>query len=432
MRLLLPTVLLLAGCEVVTPTLPSAERPDSTAGISDVAVSDTPSDVLEDSAEDSDDDLSAISPDVFADAPAPNADALSDVPPGDDADADTRPDTASDAGPDALDPDVSDDCLPGSPCRPLPIGRLPFSDSRDTRDGPADSWDSYGCAPDTDESGPEWVYRIDIAEAGTLVASVSGAASADPDVHILHSLDPDDCLARGHTEATARVDEGTYFIVVDTWVDGDGVEFGGVFQLDVRLNIVTNGNCAVETSDIQMFWRTCASTVDCYEVDGERFLRMPATGPVVREAHLVTTDEAFPADWPASSREGLDAHYALSERATGYAMDRGEAWAPAGEGGSRWGQGSTGAPVPVLDEAWYVNMYWRTRPRAGTRIIVTNPSNGRAVVASGGFETGPGANTAIGGAVEEIHHYLGTTHLSTLTFGFAVDQGLPLGPIVCD
>jgi len=34
--------------------------------------------------------------------------------------------------------------------------------------------------------------------------------------------------------------------------------------------------------------------------------------------------------------------------------------------------------------------------------------------------------------VEEIHHYMGTGHGDTLTVGFAVDQTLPLGPIVCD
>ena len=64
-------------------------------------------------------------------------------------------------------------------------------------------------------------------------------------------------------------------------------------------------------------------------------------------------------------------------------------------------------------------------------MIVTNPANGRAVVAAAGYETGPGSNTAIGGVSEEIHDYLGTEHRDALQLGFAVDQDLPLGPIDC-
>ncbi|MEL6179986.1 MAG: hypothetical protein AAFS10_13590, partial [Myxococcota bacterium] len=116
---------------------------------------------------------------------------------------------------------------------------------------------------------------------------------------------------------------------------------------------------------------------------------------------------------------------------TTYAMERSEAWAPAGEGGSRFGQGSTGQPLPVEDEAWYVNMHWRDRPAPGTRMIVFNPHNNRAVVAAAGYETGPGSPTAIGGACEEIHHALGSEHRDTLLMGFAVDQDLPFGPIEC-
>ena len=76
-------------------------------------------------------------------------------------------------------------------------------------------------------------------------------------------------------------------------------------------------------------------------------------------------------------------------------------------------------------------MYWRDRPAGGTRMIVKNPGNGRAVVVSAGWETGPGSNTAIAGVTEEVHHWLGTQHRDTLQIGFAVDDTLPLGPIDC-
>lgn len=96
-----------------------------------------------------------------------------------------------------------------------------------------------------------------------------------------------------------------------------------------------------------------------------------------------------------------------------------------------YGQGSTGAKIPVLDEAWYVNMYWKPRPEKGTRMLVINPQTGDAVVTSAGYETGPGSNAAIGGAVEEIHKYLGTGHRDVLIMGFAASTNLQLGPIDC-
>ncbi|MBW2257709.1 MAG: hypothetical protein JRI25_25040, partial [Deltaproteobacteria bacterium] len=48
-----------------------------------------------------------------------------------------------------------------------------------------------------------------------------------------------------------------------------------------------------------------------------------------------------------------------------------------------------------------------------------------------GYETGPGANTAIGGVVEEVHHHLGTSHRDRLIMGFAADDTLELGPVDC-
>jgi hypothetical protein len=181
-----------------------------------------------------------------------------------------------------------------------------------------------------------------------------------------------------------------------------------------------------------MFWQSCDPGLDCYETAGEFYLRTPALGPVVKEAHLVTVDDGFGSGWPTSFTDGIVDHYALSEAATGFVAARDQPWAPAGEGGSEYGQGSTGAKVPVIDEAWYVNMYWNPRPPGGTRVLVYDPATGDAVVASGGYETGPGSNESIGGAVEEIHLALGTEHHDRLVMGFLADNQLPLGPIDCD
>ncbi len=192
------------------------------------------------------------------------------------------------------------------------------------------------------------------------------------------------------------------------------------------------GTCGLDQVDQRMVWSTCAPNIDCERRGTDTYLHLPALGPVVEEAHLVTDDEGFePGRWPASFGDRIAEHYARSAEETGAVLARDQGWAPAGEGGSEFGQAAVGAKLPVLDEAWYVNMYWHDRPAPGTRLLVLNPATGAAVVASGGYETGPGTPEAIGGAVEEIHLSLGTDHRSPLVMGYLRDQSLPLGPIDC-
>jgi hypothetical protein len=81
---------------------------------------------------------------------------------------------------------------------------------------------------------------------------------------------------------------------------------------------------------------------------------------------------------------------------------------------------------------WYITMNWAQRPAKGTRMVVRNPANGRAVIAAAGYETGPGSPTAVAGVSEEIHRYLGTTHRDTLMIGLAANPRLALGPVGCE
>jgi hypothetical protein len=324
---------------------------------------------------------------------------------------------------------------PGSACDPFPILAFPYDDRADTSDSPNRAVDAYGCDPDVDESGPEWWYVVEIPERGLLTASIDEVAGdgVDVDLHLLSGPDPaGDCVTRDHAALDALLDPGTYFLVLDTWVDGDGVAQEGRYELQVDFRPGDVDPCEVVPTDVEMFWSGCAGSVpDCFEAGGDVFLSTPTTGPVVKEAHLVTTDDGFGAGWPSSFTDGISAHYANSEAVSGYVMRRTEPWAPAGEGGSEYGQAAYGSKLPPEDEAWYLNMYWRSRPTPGTRMIVRNPANGRAVVAAGGYETGPGDNTRIGGVAEEVHDALGTGHLDDLEIGFAADQSLPLGPVTC-
>lgn len=341
--------------------------------------------------------------------------------------ADTSDDTSSDTS------DTQPPCSPeGSWDCPIAVDTFPYADARDTTEAPASEVDAYSCAPATDESGGEFVYRVEVAAAGALVTSVDDVSgdAVDVDVHLLSEADPGTCRTRDNREALWIVEPGTWYVVVDTWADG--AAFPGPYELQLSFVPAPTGRCAFAPRELRMYWDDCAPGIDCRADGADVLLHTPSAGPVVGEAHLVTVADDFGGGWPTSFTDQIDAHYALSQAATGYAMDRGEPWAPAGEGGSEFGQGSTGAPLPVVDEAWYVNMYWRDKPAKGTRMLVWNPATDGVVVASGGYETGPGANDAIGGATEEIHHALGTGHRDGLVMGFAADTTLPLGPIDCD
>ncbi|HRK79411.1 MAG TPA: proton-conducting transporter membrane subunit [Thiobacillus sp.] len=203
------------------------------------------------------------------------------------------------------------------------------------------------------------------------------------------------------------------------WLDS-GTPLAGPFRIDIGFVPVPQGPCDMATGEMARVG------------DNGVHLSMPAVGPIVREAHLVTQEE--PAPYPSTATEELAAHYALSQSRTGLVMFREELWAPL-EGGAFYGAG-IGSPdrFPVLDEGWYVNMYWTpaSRPPRGTRMILRRTDDpSRAVVVAAGYETGPGDLSKVGGTTEESHFYLGTQHDATLELGFAVDGSLPLGPRRC-
>lgn len=119
------------------------------------------------------------------------------------------------------------DCPEGVIC----VDALPFVDTNTTTGG-ASSLDAYSCAPDTDESGPEIVYRVTLAEDGLLAASLEGlGAGVDVDVHLLEQRDSGACVDRGHWDSAAWLPAGTWWVVVDSWVDGAGDSAEGDYTL---------------------------------------------------------------------------------------------------------------------------------------------------------------------------------------------------------
>lgn len=379
-----------------------------------------PGDPLDEAPQDAgfEDDADPGRPDV-ADDLQPDADEPNNAPNNDTPDAGT-PDADM---PDADEPDGGDDLDWVPPCDaepcPLVIEGFPFQHIADTRDS-VTRFDRYACAPNTNEGGPEFHYVFKVDAPGFLAAGVSDGSGVDIDIHLLDAHNPDRCLARNDEALGVRLEPGVYFFVADTWVNGGGNALAGEFEL--MLNFIPDGSrCAMLVQDIP-------------RINTDELLAMPATGPVVKEAHLVTEEEMldmlFEGGWPMSITDGIEEHYARSEAVSGFVAERTEPWAPCCEPSNEFGQGSS-APPPLEAEAWYVNMRWRQRPARGERYIVFNPLNGKAVVGAAGYENGPGDLSRIGGAAEEIHLHLETRHLSTMTFGVAADQTLPYGPIDC-
>ncbi len=120
----------------------------------------------------------------------------------------------------------------GSLSNPIPIDRWPYEDSRDTTRAPADLFDACGAAPDTDESGREFVYVFTVDTPGILTASVSDGIGVDIDLHLYANAAERDCIARHDTTLDLPLTGcGDYYLVLDTWVDAGGVELPGPYTL---------------------------------------------------------------------------------------------------------------------------------------------------------------------------------------------------------
>ncbi|MCA9521384.1 MAG: hypothetical protein KC609_10440, partial [Myxococcales bacterium] len=333
----------------------------------------------------------SVSFDLQGDAPSDVGveDALVDTDPGDssDSEADMLPDDGA--------PDLFDSQIPscsGADC-PIVIGTFPYTDKRDTTQSSRTLFDTYNCASDTNESGAEYVYVFETHEPGTIIASVEDGTGVDIDIHLLSKLDAQSCLARHDRALSANLDAGVYYLVADTFVSG-GTPQPGAYTLRVFF-IPDTSKCGMKRDSLA-------------RIGTSDLLSMPATGPVVLEAHLLTKEEEiandesgktfFPSGWPTSFTDRIAEHYTLSTQLSGYTMNRNEPWAPCCEPTNNYGQGSTTAKPPMVAETWYINMRWKSAPKAGTRYIAFNPFNGKAVVTAAGYENGPGDTSRVGGA----------------------------------
>lgn len=113
-----------------------------------------------------------------------------------------------------------------------------FAFDGDTRSG-APFFDSYACAADKAEAGPEVIFELVLGEESDVDLIVEVPSSAvDVDVHLLGSLartgtQATDCLARADVNLTEfHLAAGTYYVVADSF--GASAAKAGPFRLFAR------------------------------------------------------------------------------------------------------------------------------------------------------------------------------------------------------
>ncbi len=125
----------------------------------------------------------------------------------------------------------------GTHACPYRITTFPFTHQGNTLGREERFYDSYNCS-DTNESGPEVVYVMNLTQSATLSAqvTVTDDDAIDPDIHILSGDDDQGCLARAHESLSVNLPLGRFVLIVDTWVDENGSELAGEYQLSVELD----------------------------------------------------------------------------------------------------------------------------------------------------------------------------------------------------
>ena len=100
-------------------------------------------------------------------------------------------------------------------CPPCADGFISCNESRSgTTVGQTNEFSEYSCST-WDESGPEFIYQLDLAEAKDVTVSIS-PSGCDLDIFLLTNCeDPESCIDYGNYNFTTSLAAGTYYIVVD-------------------------------------------------------------------------------------------------------------------------------------------------------------------------------------------------------------------------
>jgi hypothetical protein len=116
----------------------------------------------------------------------------------------------------------------GSPGSPFQIRRLPFAHLADTSTSRHRNLDEYtGCDASQDESGPEYLYQLNLGQPANLRFVVMDRGSVDIDLHLLsEGTGEGDCLDRAHQLIEGSYAPGTYYLSLDSFVSAGGEAAG--------------------------------------------------------------------------------------------------------------------------------------------------------------------------------------------------------------
>ena len=116
---------------------------------------------------------------------------------------------------------------------PLP-NHFVFTDVRNTANSTSSVFNSYPGHENTNESGPEYIYKFTLNERARFHATIRKPEpdGTDIDIHLLSSLDPK-LIARDDARVWRTLDPGTYYISADSY---NGMK--GKYVLDVQVRPV--------------------------------------------------------------------------------------------------------------------------------------------------------------------------------------------------
>ncbi len=147
----------------------------------------------------------------------------------------------------------------GSRGHPIEVASFPFGDTGNTYYWLSDAFDRYTCEKDTtsegkNEEGPEVIYQVTLSCSGVLHLLLStGAGTAgereDMDIHLLRSLDAGSCINRNDVSLDETLEAGTYYVVVDTFVNSEGVRKGGEYS--VIMDFTPDEGCEQPDEDVE-------------------------------------------------------------------------------------------------------------------------------------------------------------------------------------
>ena len=141
----------------------------------------------------------------------------------------------------------------GTPVEPIKVTKFPFVQAGDTTKSVSDLFDYYGADTSKKETGPEFVYELEITSPGKLTVSVQDGPGVDIDVHVCSALDTYHCIARHDSLIELEgLGCGTWYVVADTWCNSSGAEFPGPYTITIDFDEQT-GSCSAANEPYEFF-----------------------------------------------------------------------------------------------------------------------------------------------------------------------------------